>query len=289
METIDFVCEDDVSPRVTLLMEYLNRLGVPVNLCSAMPKQPSQPVVLIPKTVDSSWQGAATSKLWSVALYLDERARAIPATHQFAIPSWPARSCDPLLTALANYLKRPATTPFPESEPGVSFTKGKRGSAQKQERRVLIGFGAAAVAFVAWLLVSDPTDSKNAPDATEDTREAFTPAPNANLSKFKDDTKNGPSSLTQPTTVQPTTAETWSRSPTQPAATAETIHSKDETASDAGQTSETPLELAEEFDRQLLAHPHYCAFSPTPQSPLQAATASTTTTRPADRSPPALR
>ena len=249
MQTIDIVCKEDITPRIELLVEYLSGLGVPVKLRRTLPQTPSRPVVLLAGQSSSTDQIFRENDLWSVAVYLDAKTQPIPATHQFSIPNWPARSCDPLLAKLAAYLKRPDDTPFPTQLQSASSTAAIQPTsrdARFQERVTLGAFAIAALAFLSWMVSSGTQEqTEREQPKVADVLNQDVPA-TTTQSVYSVDAEKGDSRDTSaPGDLPPSSYSADHEHPVDPIAT----------------LSNHP-ELASEFDRQLLAHPDQCLQDP---------------------------
>ena len=115
----DLFCEQDITPRIELLIKHLGLLGVEISLRDSTHEPRSDPYLIIPKPFESQWQPTRTAPELTlakgdeatnprcVAIYLDAETRQIEANFHVAIPTWPARSSDRTLVQLAQYLRRP--------------------------------------------------------------------------------------------------------------------------------------------------------------------------------------
>ncbi|MEM7099224.1 MAG: hypothetical protein AAF541_13260 [Pseudomonadota bacterium] len=286
MRTLDIICEGEVTPRIQLLVDFLEDIDVSLKIRRKVPAKPSTPFLLLP-TVRGSRFTHSVPPGESVAIYLEDNTPLVPAHFQFAITNWPARSCDEQVRLLARYLKNPTANPFPSSEIGSSQlnasdqhhahsrTKATAPAAQQQERFVVGGFALIALVFVGWLISSDSSEDIIPTDAADDLTPQVTTV-TSGLDQASDE--NTPRNREQ--------LEIYASSEQ----TAEVLDTP---------SSNSPYPLEQIFAQQALDHQFQCPLGKiealTAQapaqirkltSPLQAADANTITNKPADSWPP---
>ncbi|MEQ8693617.1 MAG: hypothetical protein RIC89_22625 [Pseudomonadales bacterium] len=108
---IDLVCDAELRPRLRLLQQHMQTLGVDLHLHTEIPED-LPPVLIVAPVPDSSLKlnTLEDAEAEIVALYLERQLPACTAAYEVHIPSWPARSSDPDVEALARYLTAPRVT-----------------------------------------------------------------------------------------------------------------------------------------------------------------------------------
>lgn len=108
---IDLVCDAELRPRLRLLQQHMQTLGVKLHLHTEIPVD-LPPVLIVAPVPDSSLKlnTLEDAEAEIVALYLERQLPACAAAYEVHIPSWPARSSDPDVEALARYLTAPRVT-----------------------------------------------------------------------------------------------------------------------------------------------------------------------------------
>ncbi|MEM9620065.1 MAG: hypothetical protein AAF993_00355 [Pseudomonadota bacterium] len=132
---VDLVSELALTPGIRLLIKHLEQLGVALVLREDLNQVTGNRVLLIPRRKHSRWDAQLQpdphghpekknhKKAERVALYLDPATQPIHAERHFHADSWPARSSDRHVTALADYLRSPlldevaAASPKPTRKP----------------------------------------------------------------------------------------------------------------------------------------------------------------------------
>ena len=277
MKRLDFVCEGEITPRIQLLLDYLEEIGVDLKQHTHPPKIPSEPYLLVPKEKDSKYADNVPGNQ-SIAIYLDGHTQHVPASYHFPITAWPARSCDPEVRRLAKFLRNPGSS-FPTIASTKSFSSNSsvssnqpigshstiaQSSPQRQERVVLLGFELIALIFVGWLASSDSSDPSELSEYAEDTVELSNPDLDPDAASI------------EPNVAQPNLKKQDSPEPVQ------FMHQQETSEATGKPTFEIETDLNDLFAKQALDHQYVCQIvdqAKKPESQLQAGDANTIANR----------
>lgn len=102
---VDLLCDRELMPRLRLLEQYMETLDVRLHLHTEIPKPKPAVLIFAPaQTGATAYENDQAVEL--IGLYLEVQPE-IEADYQVHIPSWPARSSDPDVEALAKFLHNP--------------------------------------------------------------------------------------------------------------------------------------------------------------------------------------
>lgn len=166
-------CVAEDRHRAVLLTGALSDLGIPVVQANQPGEPQRQPALVL-------WTRRAAEAPWlarifenypeTIALVLDDVALPSACTRSVPLQSWPARSADASIGALARWLKNPARarTPFdstrtqtgPRSSPadktpGADRTATGNSAAQDRSRQAAFGIIAACLLLLVVVLMTD--------------------------------------------------------------------------------------------------------------------------------------
>ena len=125
---LDVYCEIEYSPRIELLVQHIQALGVELTIyrraeipaklgmqranVEGSDSTVPMPYVLFPKAKDSIWQQQRSNtkpkdqRLMAIAAYLESNSQKIAADAHFDISNWPARSTDDKVGRLGLRMKQ---------------------------------------------------------------------------------------------------------------------------------------------------------------------------------------
>ena len=171
MLSVDLVCDSELLPRLQLLARHMESFDVKLrlhsNLHSDPPTHPLEVVILAPvkgKVIDSDH-----SEENVIGLYLEPQQTEIEASYHVHIPTWPARSSDPDVEALAKHLKtRTSVMALGSTEADQRATPKPRAQARRksERRRNRVVLAASLIVLIALvqLLPVDSDDAENTVD-----------------------------------------------------------------------------------------------------------------------------